>query len=64
MITRPLVTMKKCKTLISIALVAGLACFSFSSCSTVEGFGQDMQKLGEKIEDKSKNVQQEETYDY
>ncbi|MBH9553092.1 entericidin A/B family lipoprotein [Inhella gelatinilytica] len=35
-----------------VVLVA--ACFVLSACNTVRGFGQDMQKAGEKIEDAAK----------
>ncbi|MBB5205565.1 putative small secreted protein [Inhella inkyongensis] len=35
-----------------IALIA--ACFLLGACNTVKGFGQDMQKAGEKIEGAAK----------
>ncbi len=37
------------------ALMVGLVFLAaLSACNTVKGFGQDVQKVGEKIEDKSK----------
>ncbi len=37
------------------ALMVGLMFLvALSACNTVKGFGQDVQKVGEKIEDKSK----------
>lgn len=38
-----------------IILMGSLCVFALlSACNTVEGFGKDMQKVGEKIEDKAK----------
>ena len=31
-----------------------LACITLSACNTVKGFGQDVQKAGEKLEDAAK----------
>jgi predicted small secreted protein len=47
-------------------LGAGVAGMGLTSCSTTEGLGKDLQKLGEKIEDKSqeKQAEQNDNYDY
>ncbi|MDO8441187.1 MAG: entericidin A/B family lipoprotein [Polaromonas sp.] len=36
------------------ALLALLFAFMLAGCNTAKGFGQDLQKVGEKIEDKAK----------
>ena len=41
--------MKKIATLLAAVLVLGLV-----GCNTVQGFGQDVQKAGEKLEDAAK----------
>ena len=41
--------MKKITTLLAAVLVLGLV-----GCNTVQGFGQDVQKAGEKLEDAAK----------
>ena len=47
--------MKKTTTLLALSLVS-IALF-LAGCATVTGFGQDLQKVGEKIEDKAKQKQ-------
>jgi entericidin A len=42
--------MKRVKAAIVLALFSIVA---LSGCNTMEGFGKDMQKLGEKVEDKA-----------
>lgn len=37
----------------SLALLALTAMFGLSACNTMEGAGQDIQKAGEKIEEKA-----------
>jgi len=44
--------MKKTTTLLALSLVS-IALF-LAGCNTARGFGQDLQKVGEKIEDKAK----------
>ncbi|MDO8387759.1 MAG: entericidin A/B family lipoprotein [Polaromonas sp.] len=44
--------MKKITTLLTLSLAA--MAFLLSGCNTARGFGQDLQKVGEKIEDKAK----------
>ncbi len=41
--------MKKMTILLTVALA-----FLVAGCNTARGFGQDLQKVGEKIEDKTK----------
>ncbi|WP_035055548.1 entericidin A/B family lipoprotein [Andreprevotia chitinilytica] len=38
---------------IVVTLLAGLAFAGLAGCNTMKGFGQDMQKLGDKIEEKA-----------
>ena len=47
--------MEKTTTLLALSLVS-IALF-LAGCATVKGFGQDLQKVGEKIEDKAKQKQ-------
>ncbi|MDP3172726.1 MAG: entericidin A/B family lipoprotein [Polaromonas sp.] len=44
--------MKKVTTLLTLSLAA--MAFLLAGCNTARGFGQDLQKVGEKIEDKAK----------
>ncbi|WP_395058510.1 entericidin A/B family lipoprotein [Polaromonas sp.] len=44
--------MKKITPLIALSLAA--IAFMLAGCNTARGFGQDLQKVGEKIEDKAK----------
>ncbi|MDP2031771.1 MAG: entericidin A/B family lipoprotein [Polaromonas sp.] len=44
--------MKKITTLLTLSLAA--MAFLLAGCNTARGFGQDLQKVGEKIEDKAK----------
>ncbi len=44
--------MKKITTLLALSLAA--VAFMLAGCNTARGFGQDLQKVGEKIEDKAK----------
>ncbi len=44
--------MKKTTTLLALSLVS-MALF-LAGCATAKGFGEDLQKLGEKIEEKAK----------
>lgn len=39
------------------AVLAAAAVATLSSCSTTKGFGEDLQKVGSKIEHKSEEVQ-------
>ncbi|SMC22317.1 Predicted small secreted protein [Andreprevotia lacus DSM 23236] len=39
------------KTIATLMLIA--AAFAMSGCNTMKGFGKDLQKAGEKIEDKA-----------
>jgi predicted small secreted protein len=41
---------------ISLLAILALA-FALVGCNTVKGFGQDLQKAGEKLEDKAKQKQ-------
>jgi entericidin A len=41
--------MKKIGALLALSLV-----FALAGCNTVKGFGQDLQKVGDKIEEKAK----------
>jgi entericidin A len=41
--------MKKIGALLALALA-----FALAGCNTVKGFGQDLQKVGDKIEEKAK----------
>jgi predicted small secreted protein len=41
------------KTL-SLAIALAVALFGLAGCNTIHGFGQDVQKVGDKIEDASK----------
>lgn len=41
------------KLIQSLALVAVTALFGLSACNTMEGAGQDIEKAGEKIEEKA-----------
>ena len=41
--------MKKIGTLLALSLA-----FALAGCNTVKGFGQDLQKVGDKIEEKAK----------
>jgi entericidin A len=41
--------MKKIGTLLALSLA-----FALTGCNTVKGFGQDLQKVGDKIEEKAK----------
>ena len=47
--------MKKNTTLLALSLVS--IAFFLAGCATAKGFGQDLQKVGEKIEDKAKQKQ-------
>lgn len=42
------------KTLISVAVAAGIASISLSGCNTMEGMGKDIKKAGEKVESVAK----------
>ena len=44
--------MRKTTTLLALSLAA--IAFVLAGCNTARGFGQDLQKVGEKIEDKAK----------
>ncbi|MCY7370294.1 MAG: entericidin A/B family lipoprotein [Polaromonas sp.] len=44
--------MKKTTTLLAMSLAA--LAFVLAGCNTTKGFGQDLQKIGEKIEEKAK----------
>ncbi|GAB3470279.1 entericidin A/B family lipoprotein [Polaromonas eurypsychrophila] len=44
--------MKKITPLLVLSLAA--IAFMLAGCNTARGFGQDLQKVGEKIEDKAK----------
>jgi predicted small secreted protein len=37
-----------------ICLLAGLVALVFSGCNTAEGFGKDVEKAGDKIQDKAR----------
>ncbi|WP_454832187.1 entericidin A/B family lipoprotein [Pseudoxanthomonas wuyuanensis] len=41
------------KRLMSLLLIAALSMAVLSGCNTVGGFGKDVQKVGEKVEDAS-----------
>ncbi|KAF1718750.1 entericidin A/B family lipoprotein [Pseudoxanthomonas wuyuanensis] len=41
------------KRLMSLLLIAALSMAVLSGCNTVSGFGKDVQKVGEKVEDAS-----------
>ena len=47
--------MKRTIALLSLALLALLAMSLLSACNTVEGFGKDVQKVGEKMEGAAKD---------
>lgn len=42
------------KRTIALLLLAALAVAGLSACNTVEGFGKDVQKVGEKMEGSAK----------
>ncbi len=44
--------MKKTTALLALSLVS--TALFLAGCATVQGFGQDLQKVGEKIEDTAK----------
>lgn len=43
------------KRVISLMLLAVFSIAALSACNTMEGLGKDVQKLGDKVEQKAKN---------
>lgn len=43
------------KRLIAVTLLAVFSAATLSACNTMEGLGKDVQKLGERVEEKAGN---------